>query len=82
MFLGPKIIICADFLGVRELNVKLIFGVCFPVPHSLVSEERVFQRCSEQSQSYSVLNSHIYATHICLFDRVIAALQLSEEHQL
>lgn len=48
MFLGPKIIIYADFLGVRELNVKLIFGVCFPALHSIVSEVRVFQRCSEQ----------------------------------
>lgn len=62
MFLGPKIIIYADFLGVRELNVKLIFGVCFSALHSIVSEVRVFR---------GVLNSHratwyyIYAT--CLF---------------
>lgn len=79
MFLGPKIIICADFLGVCELNVKLIFGICFPVLRSLVSEVTVFQRCSEQLY---VFNSHIYATCVHLFDRVITALQLSEEYQL
>lgn len=55
MLLGPKIIIGANCLGVCELNVRLIFGVCFPPLRSLVSEVTVFQRCSEQHETLTLM---------------------------
>lgn len=81
MFLGPKIIIGADFLGVHELNVKYILEFVF-LPSSPSFLKQVFFRGALDSHSITVLNSHIYATCVYLLDRAITSLPLAEQLQL